>query len=364
MRSPFIDQLRGWALLGIVVVNAPFLLLSITGDQPGTRSSLDVMSQALVQCFATGKFYLIFSFLFGYAVSRFFKVETETGAKRFRRRLWTLALVGFLHACLFFVGDILFSYSLLGWILFALRSKPDRVLVRVAGIAASGAVGLLVILSFPTRETQLVGGAFDAIMRNGTFGQTVIARFQTWPATLIFLGILNYGFVIACMTIGMLAGRHRFLERREEFSSFYSAAGKTGLALGLPLSIVATVFWKQSWSVPLTFASAPLLSAGYVAWFSELYTRFPKIARIADASGRMSMTCYLLESIILASLGCGWGFGLNGRIGFGATFVCAFGVWISIELFANLWLKHFDQGPVESMIGRWTKRDPYSTPGV
>jgi uncharacterized protein len=356
LRSPFIDQLRGWALLGIVLVNSPFLLISIDGQGPSKAEGLDVVAQAFVQCFATGKFYLVFSFLFGYAVSRFFRVETDLGVARYQRRLWALAVVGAVHACLFFVGDILFSYFILGWILVFVRNRSDKTLVCMAVASSSIAIIILILLALPGGSNDLFGGSFDKVMASGTFWQAAAERLATWPAILVFLGVLNYGFVIACMSAGMLAGRHRFLERRSEFAKEFSKMSRLGVLLGLPLSLVATAFADRSWSIPLTFGCAPLLSAGYVSWFAQISEKVPNFTRIAEASGQMSMTCYLLESIVLSALGCGWGFALFGKIGAFATLALALGVWVVIELLANLWLRRFDQGPMEAVIAKWTKR--------
>ncbi|MGA0980924.1 MAG: DUF418 domain-containing protein, partial [Candidatus Nanopelagicales bacterium] len=130
-RESLPDRLRGIALLGIVLVNAAYLGISVDGF---TASSVDGVANRLtalvVATFAQGKFYLLFSFLFGYSASFILRDNTKPNRRRYLRRMLALFLFGLAHAVFFFVGDILITYSILGLLLFAVSRSYDRALKR------------------------------------------------------------------------------------------------------------------------------------------------------------------------------------------------------------------------------------------
>jgi uncharacterized protein len=108
-RQEFADELRGFALLGIIFVNAPFLGISAEGfTADSVHAWYDRAAAFAVVAFAQAKFYLLFAFLFGYSMHFIVKDEGVTSVRRFRRRLLGLGLLGIAHAALLFVGDILF----------------------------------------------------------------------------------------------------------------------------------------------------------------------------------------------------------------------------------------------------------------
>jgi uncharacterized protein len=126
-REDFADELRGFALLGIVVVNAPFLGISWMGfTDASLASALDRFAAMAIVALAQAKLYVLFAFLFGYSTSFFLTQKDQQRSKRFLRRLVGLAALGALHAIFFFPGDILLLYALLGTSLLWLMRKTDR----------------------------------------------------------------------------------------------------------------------------------------------------------------------------------------------------------------------------------------------
>ncbi|MCF8530480.1 MAG: hypothetical protein K9G69_04210, partial [Candidatus Nanopelagicales bacterium] len=142
-RESLPDRLRGIALLGIVVVNAAFLGISTTGyTQSSVDGAANLVTAFLVVALAEGKFYLLFSFLFGYSASFILRDNSAPNRRRYLRRLFALFIFGLAHAIFFFIGDILITYSILGVLLFAVSRTSDRVLRRWT----IGAIALSVIL--------------------------------------------------------------------------------------------------------------------------------------------------------------------------------------------------------------------------
>lgn len=368
------DQLRGLALLGIVVVNAPFLGLSSDGY---TAASLDTpldLAAAMATTFvAEGKFYLLFSFLFGYSTNFIVKGDEPSGRRRYRRRLMGLAVIGLAHAVFLFIGDILLSYAILGSGLLLLTRQPDRTVLRAGMIgAALGAVwlALLTALAF-TGEIPLGPDPatldLDAALADGSFLATASARLAVLPGTLLVVGSLQWGLAFAAFCVGLVAGRRHLLSDEDAHLSLFRRLALWGLLLGLPLQAVAT--WltfrggPDGLADPEAFAglalgmtTAPILSAGYLGSLALLCQRFPRALAPLQQPGRASLTIYIGESLILCVIFCGWGFGLFGTLGAAAVTAIAVTTWAGLAVTVRLWLGHFPQGPLEALLATWTRR--------
>ncbi len=124
-----VEMIRGVALLGILMVNmalfkSPFFDLRLPSNYP---EGIERISAYFIQLFFTGNFYAIFSFLFGLGFYIFMDRTTQKGLELkplYRRRLFALMVFGLLHITLFWSGDILFNYALVGFILMVFRNKP------------------------------------------------------------------------------------------------------------------------------------------------------------------------------------------------------------------------------------------------
>ena len=379
-RQAFPDQLRGLALLGIIVVNAPFLAISGFGYSNASLATVwDATVAFLVTMLATGKFYVIFSFLFGYSALFILKDGSAVNRRVYRRRLIALLILGIAHVVLFFVGDILVTYALLGFALLLFFKRSDRALWITALIAwlvaACWVIGLAVLLAvvtalFPevdTGELTELGG-YDAAMADGTFWQGIVERVQLYPTALIGVllgqGILAFG--IFCL--GLLAARHRFLGRLDDFRVWFRRMAIWGLAIGLPLQFAFTWFIVGPGVIDLPaadplrqlasafhFVTGPVLSAGYVGALALLTMRHPRALHVFASPGRASLTIYLGESVLLSIIFCGWGFGLFGALGAAAVTAIAIGCWAVLAIAMTLWLRKFSQGPLEAAVGIWTK---------
>jgi len=224
-RQVFPDQLRGIALLGIIVVNAPFMAISAAGFT-------DASVAFLVILLAQGKFYLLFSFLFGYSALFIIKDDSPVRRRVYQRRLAALAILGAAHLVFFFVGDILLTYAILGFALLLLFGRSDHAVWLTAGIAAAISAGWLFLLVLATPFAPATGEiaaftAYDNAMATGSFLDDAIARLQVFPLILISLIGAQWGYAFVAFCLGLLAARHRFLDRRR--------MAIWGLGLGLPL---------------------------------------------------------------------------------------------------------------------------------
>jgi uncharacterized protein len=368
VRERLPDQLRGLALLGIVLVNMPFLALSSSGfAAANTPGIADRVTAFVVVAFAQGKFYLLFAFLFGYSLSLMLRGTGGGVARHYRRRLVGLAVLGVAHAVLFFVGDILLSYALLGTALIWFVRRGDRTALRGAAVAYTvglvvlGAVVLVTALEPPPSAGFVDDtSALDAALR-GSFLEAAAGRAAALPAVLVVLGVLNWSLVLSMFLLGLVAGRRGLLARPEEHGRLWRRLLLAGGLVGVPGGIGSAVLSatgdpgvvRYTAGVALGFATAPFLTAAYVA-IAALRTRGPVLA-FMEPAGRMSLTGYLGESILLSAVFCGWGLGLFGKLSALPAALIAIGVWLTLDLLAKAWLARHRHGPFEWLLRTWSR---------
>lgn len=416
------DIARGFALLGIFMVNIqafaePFGRFQIPGPEAG--GALTSACYYLGRIFCEGKFYPLFSMLFGMGMMlQMSGVERRGGrfAPLYLRRLAILMVIGFLHATLLWYGDILFFYSICGLILFLCRKFQGRwlLLAGVVMIALStfmgGALGALGAFgnqraqmgapitivdvqqevaaaeanapaspflrwmeAYGNQEIQ--GGPEHPLYmqletrayRDGGFLDALGFRVVTWLAFLVFM-LLGMGWHIAGMffigaaliKLGVFAPSGAAIRTR---------LLAIGLLVGLPGSILASVLPMMgdgllfaAAPIMLTFLCGPLVSLAYLMIAVRVAgqaTLRPLTAALA-ATGRMALTNYLMQTVIATSVFYWWGFAQFGQ--WTRPERCAFvlAVFIAQCLFSVLWMRLFRFGPMEWLWRSLTylKREP------
>lgn len=368
-RQTLPDQLRGFALLGIIVVNMPFLAVSNIGIWEMQLSNLsDKVVAFLIMALAQGKFYLLFAFLFGYSLTLILKSRSTNSIKKYLRRLVGLALLGAGHAYLFFIGDILMSYALLGLVLLLFIGRSMRTVLFASVFSYLIGLVLLTLVFFETLGTESSAGGFisnpDALDKalTGSFLDSVVGRANAIPEALLVQLFINWFPAMSMFLLGLAAGRIGLLSDPTKNKTLWRKCVIVGVFVGLPAGIASA--WLALVpedpngvygiaGVVVGFALAPALSAGYVGAIALLSHR--RFMSYTEPAGRMSLTGYLGESILLAAIFCGWGLGLFGLLSLTQALIVALGVWIALEIFAKLWLRNFAYGPFEWILRSWSK---------
>ncbi len=381
MRDTLADELRGFALLGIVVVNAPFLGISSSGfTDTSLASGWDQAAAFAVVAFAQAKFYLLFSFLFGYSLSYVLKDNTAAQRRAYRRRLAGLAVIGLAHGTLFFAGDILLLYAVLGSVMLWLVRRSDRVALTSAAVCLGVWCLLLLALALTATEDAAANRAWqtqilqiDQALTTGSFWEAVGARLRLWPFAQTTILILNGLAVLGLFCIGLVAGRHQCLRQPQAYTRWWRRGIWLGVLIGLPGALVSALGLvyagqpldsqspQQLMALVIGFVTAPALSAGYVSLLALIHIHQPSWLALFRPAGRMSLTCYVSESVLLATLFCGFGWGLMGQLGAGAVTAIALAAWLVIDLAAHGWQGYAKQGPLERLLAWWTggsKRKP------
>jgi uncharacterized protein len=367
-RQALPDQLRGFALLGIIVVNMPFLAVSNIGIWELEFSNLsDKVVAFLIVALAQGKFYLLFAFLFGYSLTLILKSGSINSISKYFRRLVGLALLGAGHAYLFFIGDILIGYALLGVVLVLFVSRSTRTVLIASAFSYLIGLAFLVLVFFETRGNENSAGGFitnptaldEAI--KGSFLDSVVGRANFLPEALLVQIVINWFPALSMFLLGLACGRVGLLSDPTKYIRIWRSCVIVGVFVGLPAGVASA--WLALVpkdpngvygiaGVVVGFALAPALSAGYVGAIALLSHR--RFMSYAEPAGRMSLTGYLGESIVLAAIFCGWGLGLFGTLSLTQSLLIALGVWVFLEVFAKQWLRSFAYGPFEWILRSWS----------
>ena len=372
------DVLRGFALFGILVVNIPFMALSSENGARGeyVQGALNGSVALVMLALFAGKFYLLFSFLFGYSSSYIIQNERKNRA-RWIRRCFALMAFGTLHFTFLWHGDILFFYGILGIVLIAFLFRTDRTLQIWTRIIYATSCFILVALGsliyigeryFPEQSNaSLPDSGLDEVLRNSTFLESIAPRVNLWVWGSLGAGLLlQGGFAFAAFLYGLRAQRTGLLSAPFDLPSA-SKMIKTGLILGLPIQLLLATFAirnEQSADVSeaihlitlfLAFMAAPLLSMAYVGAILKCIQNRTHLVTWMAPAGKMSLTVYIGESIFASLIFGPWGLGLFQELEIWAVALVAIGIWLSLVWFSTLWLKRFRQGPLEWLMHLLTR---------
>ncbi|MGA4838040.1 DUF418 domain-containing protein [Streptomyces sp. G45] len=377
-RLAAVDALRGFALFGILMVNITYLASAYHGsgvEDPGFDGPLDGAVRAVLAVFFEAKFFLLFSFLFGYSFTLQLESAERRGARfapRFLRRLAGLFALGVLHAVLLFPGDILTTYAVLGLVLLAVHRVRPRTAVRaaVALLALTAAAyALLALASWSAGGAGLDSGAAAADAARATeqlrggAASVIRAHLEELPDVVFLLVFFQAPAALAAFLLGLAAGRHRALgdlSRHRHTLRYLQAVGFTvGLCGGVVYAHASLAHpggAYQVFALGLDVVTAPLLAAAYAATVLRLATgrrARPVIAALAPA-GRMTLTNYLTQSAVCALLFTGYGAALVGRVSPLGVALVAVALFAAQAAASRWWLGRHRYGPVEWLLRAWT----------
>lgn len=373
-RFSSIDTLRGFAVLGILMMNIQaFAMWSMAYQYPIahmdlTGANLDVWFYAHV--FFSMKFITIFSGLFGAGIVLMLGEDKSLGtARHYPRMLWLL-LIGLIHAWVFWYGDILVPYALAGMLVVMARHKSALwltvwgiLLVTLAGLLTIGLFSLFNLIPgevtpqkfgfmLPPEELQEIVATYQA-----GFVDRWLTNFITAIGGQIGGILLFGGRIVGVMFLGMALFKSGFLTLRWSLPACAITA-VIALGIGIPLAWESAAHDVRSgfamtglwYSVGLNYVGSLFMAFGYAAVVMLLckINLFKIILYPFTAAGRMAFTNYLGQTLIMTYLfvgppGLGW-FGTVERVGQVQIVVA---VWIGQLIFSVIWLSAFRFGPFE-----------------
>ena len=373
-RFSSIDTLRGFAVLGILMMNIQAFAMHANAYQyPLAHMDFTGANRTvwwIAFTFFEVKFITIFSTLFGAGIALMLGDDRSQGTRQHYPRMLWLLVFGLVHAYVFWFGDILVAYALVGMVAVLLRGLPVAKLL-FWGLFAITINGLIFIGIFSI--FNLLPGEIDPVALGMAPSaedlQDTVALYQAGfidrlpynagfaalgqVMGLIFFGARTFGL----MLIGMALFRSGFLTARWSMP-VYLLCSAIGLGVGLPLAGWAgnaaiadnfdlTHMWKHQGA---NYVASLFVSFGYasVVMLLSKINAFKIILYPFTAAGRMAFTNYLSQTLIMTYLfvgppGLGW-FGTLERVEQAQLVVT---VWIGQLIFSVLWLSLFRFGPFE-----------------
>ncbi len=371
------DALRGFALFGIILVNVAYFGTDVANGMTGAAlgSTLDEVAAFIVVALAQGKFYLLFSFLFGYAT--LYALKRPVGAvARWRARSLALIVFGVLHATLLFIGDILLTYGLLGLLLIPFLRAPAARLRRATRVTFTVSIFVLLALVGLVRLAELAGvdaqttivPAFEASVQGTDVLAATVDRTLLWLQTLPFVLLLQGPLAFAAFLVGLRAARVQLLSGAADGVPVRRWL-VWGFGVGLPLQLLLAGVWLwnarsaaplESVTLASTFAGflvAPLVSLAYVAGVVALARRWPSRIAWLTAPGRWALSVYLMQSVLLVWIFSGWGLGLFGRLPYAAVVLIGLLVAAGLALAARVAVSRLGgRGPFERVFALLIRR--------
>lgn len=389
-RIQALDQIRGFALLGILIANIqtyaffaflrPEQVYSLGLDKPETYGPLQFLINLLVK----GQFYTIYSFLFGLGFYLMWQKNNQTGLnadKLFKRRLWSLLLIGLIHAFVFWFGDILHKYAILGFSLIYFNRKSVSYLFKwIVGLLLLMLIIQLVLVIFLPVTPQSIAAnnkEFDKVImevldtwKNGTilqvFGMQKLGVAMGWFRA-ISGGMVSIIHFEVLFLIGLIAGKTNIFQRVSELGAKFMKWALIILPFALVIKAIPSLDALQiqvlpnhpTWEIFVDniseSAGSLLLTFVYLVLLTLLLSKHSsKLQTWIANTGRMGLTNYLAQTLICMLLFYGYAFGLGGRLTLLQSFLVAVSIYIFQIIYSNIWFKYYKIGPMEKIWRRMT----------
>jgi uncharacterized membrane protein YeiB len=353
-------------LLLIALANSHYFLRGTTvlGGYPQDGSALDSVVTWTIATFVDGRAFPMFSLLFGYGVAQIVRRHDALGRRQVRRLLWrrslVLVVVGFLHAILLYIGDVLAAYGVLLFLgAWAVRWR-SRWLVALA-------ILLFLLGAMPSGDSLSVSSEPPHLSMLPPDPLTMLSsRIEVQPFVMLLVSI---GF--ACpFLVGLVVGRLRILEQPARYRRFLTVTTVLGIGVAVlgaqPVSLtLAGVTGVPDTAAleligPLHDATGVLGGFGYAALITLLATRLggrgSRIVEAVAATGQRSMTCYLAQSVVWTLAFTPFLLDLADTLTVATTALVATATWLVTVVLADRMRRANYRGPFEVLVRRVTYR--------
>lgn len=387
-----LDIIRGFALLGILLANMVFFKSPALQLQsiPGTESLLplsqmDEWFQFLINWLVVGKFYPMFSFLFGLGAYIFYNRLVEKGLRPvpyFLRRFGFLLVLGLIHLIFIWSGDILHTYALAGFLLLYFLKAPAKTLliwgISLISVSAVFLTGLLTLsyslsadyLSSSTviEQAQSDVNRAETVYSSGSYLELLGFRTANELPLILSNVFFTVPSILGLFLIGFYFGKKQLFHRSSAAAGFWKKMLLYGLGAGLPLTFMYAYLNSSYSSYPvwmapsvgegINYIGGPLLMLGYVAGIVLLvqHNQFTRLFFPIALVGRMALTNYLLQSIVCAFIFYGFGLQLFGTVTVSTGILLVLIIYTAQVILTFFWFLAFSQGPLENLWRRWVYR--------
>lgn len=358
-RVTFVDSLRGFSLLGILLANLGIFQYGMHGALKNLSSQ---SAGDFVRVFIGGSFMPIFTLLFGFSFIKLIESVREKGMKSrwiILRRSTGLILLGWLHTTFIWEGDILLYYGCMLLFLLPFSNRKAKTVIIWASIFFVFSVAIMMNINLNLVANQQNIDAYiekaDTVYAHGSYLDVVNFRLnrlmpEQETSILLFVAPLFYA---PLFLFGMALAKMRAFVNIEREQKWY----KLGMIL-LPIGIICKYLGLKEGdlSTMLQMSGAQVLALGYVCVAALLYKKWrtSSIMHAFECVGKLSLTNYLMQSIICTTVFFGYGFGLYGKLGVLNGLLFGLGVYYVQCIGSVLYLKKFKRGPFEQVLRMWT----------
>ncbi|MBX9708572.1 MAG: DUF418 domain-containing protein [Caulobacteraceae bacterium] len=367
-----LDMLRGWAILGILAVNAMAfawpIVVETAATDPFDHTGADAWGAWVTEVFFQDKFRTLFTMLFGVSI---FLVggerSDEARGKLLRSRVLWLGVFGLIHGAAFWYGDILLHYAYCGAIMLLMRSWSAGRLLWVGGLISAlwmaiatagplviGALGPEFQEQFAANQPQITMETVNAAVAayKTSFAAPWVENFKAW-LMLAMLSLFLIPVTIPLMMLGLGLYKSGFFVGRSPVIVYL-------LVFLAAAAVLATDAWaslpgQDPAALPVAGLDdaaggmAPLITLGYASMLILLTKMgLRMITGVLVPVGRMAFTNYLTQTLIMASLFyLPWGPQWMGDYHPAALWTVVGAIWVAQLIWSPLWLSVFSNGPLE-----------------
>jgi uncharacterized protein len=368
-RVELIDALRAFALFGILQINIQSFLWG-AGDPLGAfRAPPDTADGLLYIATATlvaGKFISLFALLFGLGFALQWRglrrsgLDADRARAAYRRRLAFLLAVGIAHGTLLYYGDILTAYALAGFVLLLHAGQRPAALARTCRnwwLAFAALLALNLLLPADGAPGAAALRERFALYATGSYAAQWDARLEDYGWTTLASAVFGLPFLLGLFTLGALAGRLGWLTHPQRHPRVWRAAWWLGLA-ALPVAVAAAwINFAAASEARLDVLGFTLagLSTPVAALYLAAIVRWRAAPPVAAAirwlapAGRMPLTNYLMQSVLMGVLLAGWGLGWGEALGRGQLALLALAIVVVQVAASRVWIARYGSGPVEAL---------------
>ena len=365
-RSDEVDVIRMAALLGICVVNVPFMALPAEAAFIPPTHLPDKLAALFIECFFQLKFFLLFSFLFGWGMAIQARAASAAGrsfSQHYFRRMAGLAVFGSVHACLVFSGDILLLYALLGSLLWLIRDFPPRKLMLVCACMLPFSMvtlsTLAILIDAATMDGASALASTERAGLGGSYLEATSMRMRDWPSTWFILLLLQGPLAFGAFTAGLAAARSGFFAR--DSGALAQLSQRLPLLVGIALPLNCLYAAVVGGLVPAQYSAlsmagfalaalgAPALALIYLYGLVRI-ARTVRLPRILILAGRNSLSAYVAQGVIAGAVFGAYGLGKFDRFGAAILLPIALGIALGAMLAVGIHARAFGRGPLESLL--------------
>jgi uncharacterized protein len=357
-RVAIVDILRGWALLGVVLMNYTNIYFFL--GKPRTPDAFNSFLNTVGFVVFESKSWTLLSILFGYGFAVLISNISAKGinpVRFFSRRMFWLLVIAFINSAIFY-GDILKDYAVLGMMLLLFRRCTAKTAFYISlALLVVSPVVIAYITTFNINGFAMAAHWFPLYSHHNLADVFKCGLMATYnfeiinPSYSVFCHVIQ----LSCFLLGLAAQKINFFDRLVENKKCLKRICWVSFVITLMLWALTLTAKKTGLEKALTyyppifllFLSSMICIASTICWLF-VAGKMQRFFAALQVYGRMTLTNYLVQNILGVILFSGAGFRLGmANLSYGACMLIALAIYVAQIYFSRWWLSNYDYGPTE-----------------